>query len=75
MEFTQRMGAFVSETHTTAAEWCFTIEQIYHQKDTKYQQAMICEILVLAKLCSWISKSKAAFWTSSSSMSACHNRQ
>ncbi|MFN8139863.1 MAG: fused MFS/spermidine synthase [Fimbriimonadales bacterium] len=44
MEFTQRMGAFVSETHTTAAEWCFTIEQIYHQKDTKYQQAMICEI-------------------------------
>lgn len=44
MAFTQRMGMFISETHTTAAEWCFTVEKMLFEGVTKYQEVQICEI-------------------------------
>ena len=42
--FTQAMGMFISETHTTAMTWHFTIERYLVQGQTKYQEYQICDI-------------------------------
>lgn len=44
MSFSQRTGMFISETHTTAVEWCFTVEKMYFEGKTKYQEVQIAEV-------------------------------
>ncbi|HWP30801.1 MAG TPA: polyamine aminopropyltransferase [Fimbriimonadales bacterium] len=44
MRFSQREGLFISETHTKAIEWSFTVEKILAAGNTKYQEYQIVEI-------------------------------
>ncbi|MCW5945479.1 MAG: polyamine aminopropyltransferase [Fimbriimonadales bacterium] len=44
MSFSQRTGMFISETHTDAMEWCFTVEKMLVEGKTKFQEYQICEI-------------------------------
>src|SRR5687768_6983976 len=42
--FTQATGMFISETHTEAVTWDFTITKMLVAGHTKYQEYQICEI-------------------------------
>lgn len=44
MPTTQRTGLFISETHTEAVEWCFTVRKILFEGKTKFQEVQIVEI-------------------------------
>jgi spermidine synthase len=42
--FTQATGVFISETHTEAVTWDFTVTRMITSGRTKYQTYQICEI-------------------------------
>jgi spermidine synthase len=42
--FTQATGIFISETHTEAVTWDFTVEKMLVAGKTKYQEYQICEV-------------------------------
>lgn len=42
--FSQSVGMFISETHTEAVTWQFTVEKLYKQGRTQYQEYQICDL-------------------------------
>lgn len=44
MDFSQSVGMFISETHTEAVTWQFTIERMLLEGRTRYQTYQICDV-------------------------------
>ncbi len=44
MSYSQRTGMFISETHTEATEWVFTVESVLAHGKTQFQEYQICQI-------------------------------